>query len=387
MTTAGAPVLYRRIEPRAGLQWVALLGGAAIAAASAIAQPSQGWSGILTAALFGVTLAMGGAVFVAVQAAAGARWWFPVRGIPLLLARTLAVPAAVLVLCLVVGLAPLYPWARPGAFGPDSPLHGKEAWLNAPLFLARAIVVLVLWFALIGRMDRRLGDLCQEPSAASHRRFARASIGFLVVYAVTSSVASWDWFMSLEPAWFSTMYSVYVFAGTLLGGIAAVTLLALLLERAGLLHAPLEPDTVHDLGKLLFAFSTFWAYIWFCQYLLVWYSNLPEETAHYAARLSGGWSTLFHLNAVLNWVVPFVALLGAGPKRRPGALLQVAAVVLVGRWLDVFLLVAPSTGPLPAFPLAAVAASVAVLGGMGMVWRWGVARSGLGSGIGSRGRP
>ena len=385
MSTARiTPAIYRRIEPRAGLQWVALLGGAAIAGAAAVVQPTEGWSGILTAALFGVTLAMGGAVFVAVQAAAGARWWFSVRGIPLLLARTLAVPATALVLCFALGLQALYPWARPGAFGPDSPLHGKEAWLNAPLFLARALVILVVWFGLIARLRQRLGDLCQEPSAASHRRFARASIGFLVVYAVTCSVASWDWFMSLEPAWFSTMYSVYVFAGTLLGGIAAVTLLALLLERAGLLDGRLEPDVVHDLGKLLFAFSTFWAYIWFCQYLLVWYSNLPEETGHYAARLTGGFSTLFHLNAVLNWVVPFVALLGAGAKRRTGELLQVAAVVLVGRWLDVFLLVAPSAGPLPAFPVAAVAASVAVLGGIGMIWRRGLLRVGPESGIGPR---
>jgi len=373
MSTPGASrSLYRPVEPQSALQWASLVGGSGVALISLAAQPSEGWSGILTAALFGITLALGGAIFVAIQAAATGRRWLPLRSVPMLLARTLAAPAVALVFCLVFGLQALYPWARPGAMEASHLLHQKAAWLNAPLFLARALVVLVIWFALIGALRQRLAAFSLDASLANGQRLGRTAVGFLIVYAVTNSVAAWDWGMSLEPEWFSTMYSVYVFAGTFLGGIAAVTLLAVMMDRAGLLTTRLQADVLHDLGKLLFAFATFWAYIWFCQYMLIWYSNLPEETIHYASRLSGGWSTLFYLNPILNWVVPFVILLSAGLKCHAPTLSQVAAVVLVGRWLDTYLLVAPAMGPAPAIPLAAVSASVAVLGGMGLLWRRGL---------------
>lgn len=169
------------------------------------------------------------------------------------------------------------------------------------------------------------------------------------------------------------MYAVYVFAGTFLGGIAAVALLVLTLERGERLASRLEPAALHDLGKLLFAFATFWAYIWFCQYMLIWYANLPEETG----RLSGGWSMLFCMNPILNWVVPLVVLLPAGTKRHAPTLAPVATVVLLGRWLDCYLLVAPAFGPLPGFPTAAVAASVAVLGGMALLFRRVLAREAI----------
>jgi len=368
--------LYRVVEPRGGLQWAALGGGTAVALAGLLLQPAEGWAGILTAALFGITLALGGALFVAIQAAVGARWWLPLHSVASTLARTLPAPCFALALCLLFGLQELYPWARPGAMEASHLLQQKQAWLNVPWFLARAVVVLVLWFGLIGALHQRLAAFSRLPSAETGRRLGRFAVGFLIIYAITSSVASWDWAMSLEPEWFSTMYSVYVFAGTFLGGIAAVTLLALALDRAGLLTVRLKPATLHDLGKLLFAFSTFWAYIWFCQYLLIWYSNLPEETGHYATRLAGGWSTLFYLNPMLNWVVPFVILLSAGAKRHPQTLAQVATIVLLGRWLDTYLLVAPAAGSAPDFPLAALAASAAVLGGMGMLWRRVLAREG-----------
>ncbi len=370
-----AHLLYRPLESHAALQWTCVVGGTGVALICLMVQPSEGWSGILTAALFGITLALGGAVFLAIQAAASARWWLPLRSVPILLARTLPAPVVALVCCLVFGLQALYPWARPEVMEASHLLQEKAAWLNAPLFLARALVVLVLWFSLIGAIRQRLAAFSHDPSIANGQRLGRTAVSFLIVYAITNSVAAWDWGMSLEPEWFSTMYSVYVFAGTFLGGIAAVALLSVLLDRAGLLTARLQPNVLHDLGKLLFAFSTFWAYIWFCQYLLIWYGNLPEETGHYAARLSGGWSALFFLNLILNWVAPFVILLSAGAKCHAPTLSQVAAVVLAGRWLDTYLLVAPVAGPASGSPLAALSASIAVLGGMGLMWRHGISKA------------
>jgi hypothetical protein len=354
------------IRARAGAVEFALLAAAGVAlhAYGAVTEPGQALSGLLSASFFAVTVALGAAVFAAIHGVSGARWWAPVRPVAAALAGTLALPASALFLTLVLGLKTLYRWARPGAAEASHALGAKAAWLNPGFFLARALVVLVLWTVLASLLRSRLAALDERPSAESNRAFARASVLFLLLLAPTLSAASWDWAMSLEPEWFSTMFSVYVFSGTFLGGIAAIAVLAIWMDGRGLLGRRLAPETLHDLGKLLFAFGTFWAYIWFCQYLLIWYSNLPEETPYFARRLTGGWTLLFWLNPVLNFGVPFAALLSAGVKRRPGLLAQVALVVLLGRWLDSYLLIAPTESPLPSFPVYAVVATLLLVSGM-----------------------
>lgn len=326
-----------------------LLPSAAFAGLLGVAslEPATGFHALLAASLFVLTLSLGGAVFVAVQGVSGARWWAPVRPVASALAGTLFVPSVAVAATVFLGLRSLYPWARPEVVAASHLLHGKAAWLNPPLFLARVLTVLIVWLAVTGFLRER----------AASGRPGPASAFFLVVLAPTLSVASWDLAMSLEPEWFSTMYAVYVFAGTFLGGIAAVALLASALDARGLLPGGLGEKTRHDLGKLLFGFATFWAYIWFCQYLLIWYSNIPEETTHYVARLSRGWTALFWLNPVLSFAVPFAALLPVAAKRSRSVLVPVCLVVLAGRFLDAFLLVAPAAGPAPAFPALALAAA------------------------------
>lgn len=335
-------------------------------AAGAILDPPQAFAGLLTAALFGLTLALGAAVFAAIQGVSGARWWTPVRAVASSAAGTLAVPAVLLAATLALGLTVLYPWARPEAAA-NHLLAAKALWLNRPFFLARALAILLVWLGFVGLLRNRIRAV-ESGEAGAAPRFARASVGFLLAVAPTISVAFWDWAMSLEPEWFSTMFAVYGFAGTFLGGIAVVTAVALFLDARGRLPQPLSPATRHDLGKLLFAFATFWAYIWFCQYLLIWYSNLPEETPYYALRFQGGWTALFWLNPVVSFLVPFVILLGARAKKSPAALGQAALVVVLGRWLDAYVMVAPAAGPLPSFPVHAVAASLLVLAGMALAF-------------------
>ncbi len=358
----------RPLAPSSGLLAVLVAAGVVGSGVAVALNPAEGWTGLLTAGLFGVTLALGGALFLAIQVVSGARFWFPLRGVPLRLAATLPVPLAAVGLALVFGRETLYPWARAAAVEASTLLQAKRAWLNGPLFLARAVVIAVVWLALVGALRSALAALARRPSPEARQRLVRTSLVFLPVFALTLSLAAWDWGMSLEPEWFSTMYGVLLFAGTFQGGIAAVSVLALLLDRQGKLDAPLGEDARHDLGKLLFAFSVFWAYIWFCQYLLIWYANLPEETGHYVARFGGGWTTLFFLNPILCFVLPFVTLLGQPAKRDSSRLYQVSLAVLLGRFVDTYLLVAPSQGPVPAVPLAAVCATVAVLAGMRLLW-------------------
>jgi len=288
------------------------------------------WAGVLLVSYYAVGLGLAGLCFLAIHYTAGATWSDALRRPAEALAR--ALPFALVLLVMVLVARPqLYEWTNAG-FGAagGSELAFKRFWLARPFFLARAVAYAVIWagFALAFRRVSR--------------RQVAVSAAFLVVFSVTFTLASVDWIMSLEPHWYSTVFGVYNFAGLFLSGLAAIVLAALWLERQGPLRGVLTEEHLHDLGKLLFAFSTFWMYIWFSQYMLIWYTNIPEETTYFLRRLHGVWFGLFLLNVLLNWVVPFAVLLRRDTKRARTVLAVVAAVVLVGRALDLYLMIFPS---------------------------------------------
>ena len=169
----------------------------------------------------------------------------------------------------------------------------------------------------------------------------RVSAAFLVVFVLTFWLASTDWIMSLEPKWSSAVFGVYQFSGMFVSALAAVIVLVIWLDWRGNMHDKLTRHQLRDLGTLLFAFSSFWMYIWFCQYLLIWYANLPEEAEYFVVRQRDPWQSLLLVNLILNWGVPFVILLFRPAKEYAPVLLAVAIVVLVGRWLDLYLTIVP----------------------------------------------
>ena len=323
--------------------------GLVTAVAGAGLAPQRMWANWLLVSYYALTLSLGGLCFVAIHYATGGTWGVAFRRVPEALAALLPV-TAIAVGVVLVARPQLYLWTG-GDYGAGagSALAFKRAWLDWPFFLARAVIYGSVWavFAWAIRRESRL----QDGGAALARRAAnrRLSAAFLVVFAVTFSLATFDWIMSLEPAWYSTVFAVYQFAGLFLAGLAAITLLVIWLERTGPLAGVVTDSHLHDLGKLVFAFSTFWAYIWFCQYMLIWYANIPEETTYFVARTHGGWLVAFVGTAVLNWGVPFVVLLPRAAKRNRRVLAAVALVVLAGRWLDLYLMILPPfTGGSPA---------------------------------------
>jgi hypothetical protein len=288
---------------------------------------------------------LAGICFVAVLYACGAAWATAFRRVPEAMAGILPYGAAVLAVVFLFGSS-LYPWIHE-----HQEMTGFKAfWLNPPFFFTRAVTYVGLWLlltkAIVGTSRRQ--DETRDPDA--RRRNARLSVIFLVIFGVTFSLASFDWVMSLEPHWASTIFGIYQFAGMFSSGLAVIILLVVWLRRAGPLRDFVTDEHLHDLGKLLFAFSTFWMYIWFSQYMLIWYANITEEAVHYIRRQHQYWMPLFLLNMILNWVVPFVVLLPKPTKRTGSLLAKAAAVVLLGRCLDLYLMVQPATGaPNPQF--------------------------------------
>jgi hypothetical protein len=324
------------------LRLLVLAGGVTFLAGLALA-PARVWTSLLMAGYLLTGFGLAGVVFVAIQYACGAGWSTAFRRVPEAMAMILPLGAGVMAVALA-GHPSTYAWTI-------HPPHAgfQQFWLRWPFFLARAGVYLAVWigFAMaIVRTSRRQDN---DRDLRHTARNVRLSIVFLIAFAVTFWLASFDWVMSLEPNWSSTIFGIYNFAGMFSSGLALLILFVLWLRRG----SPLDPvpsgplrdfvneEHLHDLGKLLFAFSTFWMYIWFSQYMLIWYANISEETAYYVARLHNAWAPLFLLNMILNWAVPFAALLPRGTKRSPSALGRVAAVVIAGRMLDVYLMIAP----------------------------------------------
>lgn len=298
---------------------------------------------LLTAGLFGIAVTLGAGIVIAACVLTGARWWLPLRGPLSAMVRLCPAPLLMLAAVLVLGREQLYPWAREAAVAADPLLQEKTAWLSEPFFLLRGFVVLLAWWALSRWLAAALDRWGSRPDEDARRGLVRASVAFVLLLGPTLSIAAWDWAMSLEPVWFSTMYSVYLFSGFFLAGLAALA--ALVTARASLPGVePVDIGVRHDLGKLVFAFSSFWAYIWYCQYMLIWYANLPEEVTYFVLRLTPRWSTAFWLVLVLSFVVPFLVLMPARAKKHPATLFQVCLVVLAGRCLDLYVMVAPPVG-------------------------------------------
>jgi len=310
--------------------------------------PARTWPNLLLADMYLLSLALSGALFISMQYLSGAGWSVVLRRIAEAMMSGLPFAAA-LMLSIFFGRRMLYPWAQAGASAPNA------AYLGTTAVFARMFVVLALWMLLAYRLRQASLREDDDPAPACHQRLIACSAVFVVVFAVTFALGSVDWLMSLDPHWSSTVYAIYVFAGLLVSGLAALTLIALALRALGPLSGVVNPGHLHDLGKLLLGFSTFWAYIWVSQYLLIWYVNLPEEVTYYVRRTDGPWMRLFLLNLFPNWVVPFLILLPRAAKRNAGVLGGVCVVLLVGHWLDLYLLIMPEIWSRPmAGPLEAI---------------------------------
>ncbi len=343
------------IRPGSGWSRLPLLAGAVGVVATvatlllaSVDGAKQFYHSWLVAVLFFLGIGLGSLFFVLLHHAAKAGWGVVVRRLAENLACAVPLLAVLFVPVVAMGMHDLFHWTHADAVAHDRLLQVKEPWLNPGGFWLRVVVYFAIWtgLALFLRSASTKQDLTGDLSLS--RRMARVSPPALFVFAVTVTFAAFDWLMSMDPHWYSTMFGVYFFAGAIVSAFAAITVLTLAFERTGHFRGVVTGEHFHDLGKLLFAFTVFWAYIAFSQFFLIWYANIPEETAWFLHRLHGTeghaahWTPATVALAVGHFAVPFFFLMPRTIKRNR-TLLMVGAVWMLAMHLwDLYWLVMPN---------------------------------------------
>lgn len=336
----------------ATLQWpevkqlrrhVALVGGIALLVCliGGVADPERFFRSYLFAYVFWAGIAIGSLAIIMLHHLSGGGWGMMIRRLLEAATRTLPV-VAVLFLPLMLGMKPLYEWARPEVVETDKILQLKAPYLNVPFFLLRTLFYFSCWIGLAHLLNRwsRQQDETGDPALAG--KMESMSGPGLVLFGATVTFASFDWVMSLEPHWFSTVFGLSFMVGQVLTAFPfAIAMTAYLSSRKPMSDA-VTAGHFHDLGKLTLAFVMLWAYLSFSQFLIIWSGNLPEETPYYIKRLTGGWQ-YFQLALILfHFALPFFLLLSRSRKRSGARLVKVAGLILVMRFVDLYLQIIPA---------------------------------------------
>jgi hypothetical protein len=304
--------------------------------------------------VFFTGLGLIGLFFVAIHYAAQAGWSAGLIRIPLSMGNWIPIAGIVMLVLFFVTNHTVFHWSHDylyeeGGAGYDELIAHKAKFFFWPgegggfpiFFILRMVLFFLMWywFYIVIRKNLLAEDLEDKPVYWYKNR--STSAWFLVFFAVSSSVAAWDWVMSIDTHWFSTMFGWYVFASWWVTGLAMITLICAFLKDAGYLKV-VNSNHLHDLGKYMFAFTIFWTYIWFSQFLLIWYANIPEETVYFVERMTTSpYSWIFYTNLILNFVLPFLLLMTRDAKRQIPMLKVVCPIIIVGHWFDFYNMVTP----------------------------------------------
>ncbi len=308
------------------------------------------WAAIYIAMLFFLLLSVCAFVYYCIQRASTAGW-SPVLFRVMEGVSAYIVPGSIIVLVFLIAssaghanhmFAWMYTSVDPTAANYDYAMETKGWWLNIPFWLIRAVIYVLIWigFQHFIIKNSRLQD--EASDLKPYKRNFTLSVVFLVVFLVTELFMAFDWLMAIDHHWFSQLYSFYVFASMFVSGITVITFVTIYLRAKGFLPN-VNDYHIHDLGKYMFAFSIFWTYLFFAQFMLQWYANIPEETAYFYPRLIGNYQPLFIGMIVMNFAFPILVLMNSDYKKVPWFVVIAGLVILAGHYLDLFLLVSPGT--------------------------------------------
>jgi hypothetical protein len=298
----------------------------------------------LTAYAWILSIGIGALWWVTLQHLVNAKWSIVVRRIGELAASTMPVLALLslpVVIPTMMGDSTLYVWADAHKMHADHALHHKMPYLNLGFFAVRWVIYFGFWGLLSRHFLKKSLEQDKGTSPELHKKLQGLSAPSMILLALTITFASFDFLMSLEPKWFSTIFGVYYFAGAVVSFHAFFALTLMWLQKQGRLEKSVTTEHFHDIGKMMFAFTAFWAYIAFSQFMLIWYANVPEETEWFHLRSHGAWLNVSLGMVALNFVIPFFGLLSRHIKRNRKTLAFWAVWTLVVHWLDMFWLVKP----------------------------------------------
>ncbi len=294
-----------------------------------------------------------GLFFLAIQYAAQAGWSAPVKRIALAIGHWIPISGMLMLVLWFVVKADVFHWTHHDLYvegaGFDAIINGKSGYFFWPLdaggfplfYILRMVIFFALWYLFFVWIKREMLAEDIDGGTAHWTKARSLSAVFLVIFAVSSSIAAWDWVMSIDTHWYSTMTGWYVFASWFVSGLAAITLVVIFLKEQGYLKV-VNANHLHNLGLFVFAFSIFWAYIWFSQFLLIYYANIPEETVYFVNQMNNSpYSWIFYASIIMNFVLPFLLLMTRDSKRQMSMLKVVCTIVVVGHWLDFFNMITP----------------------------------------------
>lgn len=302
------------------------------------------WAAVYVAALFFMLISLGALAFYAIQNAAQAGW-SPVLFRVMEGITGYLIPGSIIVFLLLVAgvmdMHHLFIWMDDAVVEKDALMKAKSGYLDETFFLIRAALFMGGW--ILYRQYSRKNSLAQDDATDNlpYKRNFKASAGFLVFFIVTESIMSWDWIMSVDPHWYSTLFGWYVFASFIVSAVTVIALVTLYLKSLGYLEY-VNNSHIHDLAKFMFGFSVFWTYLWFSQFMLIWYANIPEEIVYFKMRIENYNLPFFGL-VVMNFVLPILILMNSDFKRLSWIIVMAGIIILCGHYMDFYTMIMPAT--------------------------------------------
>ncbi len=293
-----------------------------------------------------------GVFFFAIQYAAQAGWSAGIKRIPLAYGSWLPIAFVLIVVMYFVAGHDLFHWTHASEYGEggDKIMNHKAGYFFWPMeagtfpafWFGRLVLFFGVWYLLFTKLRKLAFQEDLDGGTERWYKMRKLSAIFLVFFAFSSSIAAWDWVMSIDTHWFSTMFGWYNFASWWVAGLALTTFIVITLKDQGYLSV-VNQNHIHDLGKFVFAFSIFWTYIWFSQFLLIYYAHIPEETVYFMDRWKGPYAGFFYFNLIINFFFPFLMLMTRDAKRHSRILKVVCPAIVFGHWLDFYLMITPGT--------------------------------------------
>ncbi len=302
------------------------------------------WANILIDGFFFFGIGLCAAFFMAVQHAAEAAWATVLKRIFEAVGSYMYVGWLLLIIAFAFGGHHIYHWMNHELYDPASPeydkiIANKSAYLNLPFFWIRTCAYLIIWIGYIYLMRRRSLQEDRIGGTDIHYKNQAFSAAFLVLFAITSSTSAWDWIMSIDTHWYSTIFGWYTFSGIWISGLVVMTLLILYLKRKGYLQQ-VNASHLHDMGKWIFAISFLWSYLWFFQFMLIWYTDIPEEITYFKVRLDD-YNVFYFAIVLINFALPMIFLMDRDNKRNPFIITAICIILILGHWSDVYMMITP----------------------------------------------